>query len=225
MKTAAALVLAASLAACTTAGPESSFQPSGAAAGGGAAGGHPAEFEGRWEATTTGKGGVGTVIDLAPDGAMVGGLVILVGAKWTLMGPRLQFRNDDGGANETEVSFDGGTMNVVHGGAPGRHRRVGAATPGAPPIVGIWTYPHPAGGNAFERYTAAGRMEFRLGMPGAARGTWSASGDSLTIDWKGDRRVYEASRSGDVLTLKSDGGSSDYRRADRWYVFPAVFRD
>jgi hypothetical protein len=214
---ACAALLALALSACAGGAATSETAP--------VAGERPAQFVGRWESTTVSRGGLGAVMDLAEDGMMTGGIAVLVAGTWSLAGTRLSWNTADGGSAETDVTFAGDVMTVRAGAETAQHRRVGAATPGQPPIVGVWTYPHPAGGWGFERYGADRRMEFRLAMPGAAVGTWSANADTLTLESKDSRRTYDVRLAGDVLTLTADGQSTSYRRTDRWYDFPAKFKD
>jgi hypothetical protein len=96
---------------------------------------------------------------------------------------------------------------------PIRMTRMGSATPGAPPLVGTWTYTHYTGQTAYETFTADGKMFLRVPMQ-TVEGTYTATGEQIVVLLPtGNQRL---SRNGDRLVLQSsDGKSSVLRRAPR----------
>lgn len=91
--------------------------------------------------------------------------------------------------------------------------RVGSATPGAPPIVGTWTYTHTTGATAFETFTRAGKMFMLLPMQTTA-GTYTATTAHIEVKLpKGDETLV---LNGDVLMSGSlEGKHSTFRRAPK----------
>lgn len=173
-------------------------------------------FVGRWESTATSPEGVGGVLDLAEDGTYVAGSAVFLDGEYSVAGERLRVRSAGGGAPvETDVSVSGDRM--TSGGIE-RAREGGDASSG---IVGTWTYWHAAGGTAYERYGADGRMSFRLARAGSTRGTWSVAEGVLTLSSLDSAKPFTARRDGDALTLAASGDAPrTFRRAERWWRFP-----
>ena len=59
-------------------------------------------------------------------------------------------------------------------------RRVSPATQGVHPIVGVWTYEHYTKSTAYERFSADGKMDLRIPMPGRSNGRYTVSKSTLT---------------------------------------------
>lgn len=83
------------------------------------------------------------------------------------------------------------------------------------PIVGVWSYPHYAGGTAFVMFTSDGRMIFRLSIR-TDRGNWSISGDLLTIAVPGSRTTtFRYKLEAAQITLTDDQAKErKYKRAE-----------
>lgn len=157
-----------------------------ALAGRGEAADAPEPLLGRWESVTRSAGGLGQVIELRADGTMTQWIAALVELTYQLQGAQLitTFRAPSG-VSEVQsmtVRFEGNVM-VQHEARSGdeitlTRKRAGGAQD--PLIVGVWTMPHETGPMAYFLYTSDGRVVFRLPIR-ADRGSWSASGDQLTL--------------------------------------------
>jgi hypothetical protein len=176
---------------------------------------------GRWDAVTRSTGGIGQIMELRADGSMTHWYAVMVEFTYVVQGSLLitSFTPATGGAVEqttTEIRFEGDVLiqKSTGSGLETRMTRKRAGGPHDAPIVGVWAYPHEAGGTAFMMYTADGRLIFRLPMR-ANRGRWSVSGDKLTIGPMpaAARLTYRAE--GDQLVLTDDQGKQvTYSRAE-----------
>ena len=124
---------------------------------------------GRWESHNTSKGGIGHVIDFQEDGSYVSSVTVLVNLKYLIEGDSIRVV-DPGNPNqlaEPGVKFRIDGDRLIRKQADGPESvavRVQPAEPGTSGIVGAWSYPHYAGGTAYERYTSDNRLLFRLSM-------------------------------------------------------------
>jgi hypothetical protein len=163
------------------------------------------QLVGRWDPERRSRGGLGTWIELAANGACTETIGALVDGKWRLEGDRLTL--DLGiaaGASEVQtatVSIVGDTQVQVRGNESYRLARVDKAA-GANPLVGVWTYAHSAGGQAYEEYTRDGRFLFRLPFT-TTPCKWTATDDSLRITQTDQTHEFRWRLAGDVLTLQS----------------------
>jgi hypothetical protein len=100
-----------------------------------------------------------------------------------------------------------------------RKTRMSAAGTGKPGLVGVWKYRHSSGATAFERYTDDGKMFFRLPMRSVV-GRYTMQGNEVVLV-RPDRADVTMTLEirGDMLSLSSDEGKTDYRRdpAGTWY--------
>jgi hypothetical protein len=95
---------------------------------------------------------------------------------------------------------------------PIQMRRIGAAQPGAPAIVGTWQYAHYTGGTAFETFTKAGHFLLRVQMQTTnATYTETPKGVRVTLP----RGELSLTFNGDVLVSPAEEpGTSDGPRAE-----------
>lgn len=144
----------------------------------------------------------------------------MVDLTYVAQGPRVttSFKSPKGGAVEettTEVRFERDEL-IQKGTPPAadiRMTRKRASRPGDPPIVGVWSYPHEAGGTAFMMYSPDGRLIFRLPMR-ADRGRWSVSGDQLTMGSTTTARVTYRLQNGQLELTDERGKQMTYTRAE-----------
>jgi hypothetical protein len=116
-----------------------------------------------------------------------------------------------------ELSIEGDQM--LLDGVPAR-RRVGVATWGVHPIVGVWTYEHYTKSTAYERFGADGMVDLRIPMPGRSNGRYTVSDSTLTLEHEEDVSEYSFAREGDLLTLTKKGDRPQtLRLVSRWYPF------
>ncbi|HET8575851.1 MAG TPA: hypothetical protein VFO18_02035 [Methylomirabilota bacterium] len=170
---------------------------------------------------TRSAGGIGQIIELRTDGSMTHWFAAMVELTYVVQGPLLitSFRPETGGPVEQttmEIRFEGDVLiqKSPQSGSETRMTRKRAGGPQDAPIVGVWAYPHEAGGTAFMMYTADGRLIFRLPIR-ADRGRWSVSGDQLTLGpvTPTTRVTYRVQ--GDRLVLTDDQGKQmTYTRAE-----------
>jgi len=165
-------------------------------------------------------GGIGQIIEFRADGSMTHWFAAMVELTYVIQGPRVttSFRPPQGGPVEeatTEVRYEGDVLiqKGTQSDAEIRMTRKRAGGPGDPPIVGVWTYPHEAGGTAFMMYTPDGRLIFRLPIR-ADRGRWSASGDQLTLGATTTARVTYRVRNGQLELTDARGKQMTYTRAE-----------
>jgi hypothetical protein len=185
------------------------------------------DLVGFWETRKTSMGGIGGALDLRADGSASSLITVLVGFTYELEGDRLRLRweNDppEKVPNAIPVRFEENAfIQIATDGTEMRRTRVGSPTPGASPIVGVWSYAHYTGSQAFERYGADGTMRLRLPMRGT-RGCYSINKDRLVLELerqkeKRHRFVVE----GDELRLTTAGEKEPERlvrvQVGAWYV-------
>ena len=177
---------------------------------------------GKWESVVRSKGGIGQALEFHRNGSLTQTTAAMVEATYRVEGSRLITSSKDprtGKVTEdvTEIRFEGATLiqKSMQAGGEVRMTRKRSGGPQAPPIVGIWSYPHYAGGTALVMFTPDGRMIFRLPLR-TDRGNWSIAGDLVTIALPGSRITtlrykVEAAQ----LTLTSDQAKERaYKRAE-----------
>jgi hypothetical protein len=140
----------------------------------------------------------------------------MVDGTWQLTGDRLtrSVVATPEGKVETEsftLAIQGNALRLGPGTDRPAMTRVGQPTSGAPPIPGLWTWAHPAGGMAFEDYQPDGRYLFRLPIKSDPC-QWAVDGGELRLTTRGETRRFQWRLAGDVLTLAHDGKSDAFRR-------------
>lgn len=176
---------------------------------------------GRWEPVQLSDGGIGSVWDFRDDGTVTSGAVVQVNFSYSLEEGKLVFPSVDSERTKgriVEFSADGEAM--LFDGVPARWR-VGLATPGMHPIVGLWTYEHYTKLPAYERFGADGIVELRIPMLNRSIGRYTVSHTTLRIEFEGAVTVFSFGREGDLLRLtKTDDRPRRFRLVSRWYPFP-----
>ena len=177
-----------------------------------------AALAGTWESVSRSQGGIGQILELRRDGTAIRRAAAMVDFTYKLDGDRLVASFTDpktGKVQETvhHVRFEGDRLIQSAQGRDLKLTRVQPGRPGSPQIVGVWSYPHEAGGTALVMYTPDSRMVFRLPMR-SDRGTWSGAPTELTMSFSGPRTLrYHVD--GDRLVLTDDQGKThEYRRAE-----------
>jgi len=176
---------------------------------------------GRWEPVEQFDSGFAGVLDLREDGTFASGMVVQVSFPYSIEGSTLVFRKGTAGGDGDErvqLAIEGDELRFD--GVPAR-RRVGVATPGVHPIVGVWTYEHYTKATAYERFGTDGMVDLRIPMPGPPNGRFTVTGSTLTLEGPGDPRVFSFEREGALLWLTEEGQSPNaLRPVPRWYPFP-----
>ena len=177
---------------------------------------------GKWESVARSKGGLGHALEFHRDGSLSHTTGAMVEETYRVEGSRLitssrGTRTGKVTENVTEIRFEGDTLiqKSMEAGGEVRMSRKRSGGPQAPPIVGIWSYPHYAGGTALVMFTRDGRMIFRLPIR-TDRGNWSIAGNLVTIALPGSRiQTLRYKVEAAQLTLTSDQAKEQaYKRAD-----------
>jgi hypothetical protein len=178
---------------------------------------------GRWDAEARSSGGLGIWFELADQGACQQTVGAMVDATWSLEGEGLtvSIPNPSGPpvVQHASVSFQGPTQTQVFEGLPKQMTRWGPS-PGAPSIVGVWTYQHPAGGTAYEEYTQDGRMLFRLPIKTTSC-RWTLDADRLVLTVGNQSTKSRWRITGEKLTMEADTESRTFRREQAGAIPPA----
>jgi hypothetical protein len=181
---------------------------------------------GLWESKATSSGGIGHAMEFRADGTFVQATTVIVDTFYRLIGDRLVLGPEGPGASadaSKSPSFRVEGDVLVRTGPDGtvlRADRLAGQEKGASAIVGGWRYCHPTGAIAYERYTEAGRMLFRLPMR-SSKGRYALNGNTLTLvkPQPPDVKLAVEARGDDLVVSKSDGEKAEYRREKigAWY--------
>lgn len=178
---------------------------------------------GRWDAETRSNGGLGIWFELADQGACQQTVGAMVDATWTLEGEGLTVTIPTPSGppivQHASVSFEGPMLMQVFEGQPKRLMRWGPA-PATPSLVGVWSYPHPTGGTAYEEYTQNGRMLFRLPIKTTSC-RWTVDADRLALTVGNQSTKSRWRIAGDRLTMEADAESRTFRREQAGAIPPA----
>jgi hypothetical protein len=183
----------------------------------------PDGLVGVWESTARSKGGIGNVIQLLPDGTVFTHMVVLAEAKYRVDGDQLVLEEGEEGESQPLGTITADAWKIDVQGIPVEKRRIGAATPGAPAIVGIWAIDREGMEiRHFERYGADGWMRLRVLLPGGGAGSYEFKDDRLTLSAGGASVAHTFKITGDRLRLVTDDEEDEYRYAGKtaWYELP-----
>jgi hypothetical protein len=189
----------------------------------------PDGLVGFWESVGRSRGGIGGAFEFGPDDTVRTHTLILVDLRYRVESDKLFTDDGDGDPDGVPLGAIGGDTWTIpleaEGAKPGKleKKRVGATLPGAPPIVGVWTYDHRVGmgAKAFERYDTDGWLRFRMFMPGIPdRGTFDRRGDALRMTFRGKTQDHVVTITGDRMRLAGDGKEYEYRYVGKraWYM-------
>lgn len=184
------------------------------------------DLVGLWESGKTSQGGIGQTLEFRADGTFVEATTVIVDAYYRIVGDRLVVGEQPPGAEPdtgkaSRIRIEGDQLiQTGPDGAEVHKERVGRPEEGQPAIVGVWQYRHYTGAIAFERFTAEGRMNFRLPMVSSV-GRYVPQADGLLLTRPNRPKVKVTARlRGDELSLSgSDGRTTEYQRvkAGAWY--------
>jgi len=194
--------------------------------------GTPDGIVGCWESTAKSRGGIGQALEFRADGTVAQHMIVLVDLKYRVDGATIVLDAMEEGEKESAPEgvpigkLEADTWTFGEGAEAVVKKRVGPAGPGAPSVVGTWSYDHPAGigTHAFERFDADGWMRFRLVMPGGASpGTYERKDLTLKLTFDGKAASHALSITGDRLRLVSEDPepqTNEYRYvgARAWYM-------
>lgn len=171
---------------------------------------------GRWDAEARSRGGLGTWMTLSADHTCAQTSGAMVDGTWQLTGDRLTRKVSEGpGASvHTEdlmITVSEGTLTMQVGPDKRQMTRVGQPSARGPALVGVWSYPHPAGGPAYEDFEPDGRYLFRLPIS-TTLGTWRADQTQLHLTVNQQTRSFNWSINAGRLTLEHAGMRDVFRR-------------
>lgn len=189
-----------------------------------------ATLVGLWESVDTSEGGIGHVVEFLADGGFVQAPTVLRDGFYRLIGDRLwvddvpPHEEDVPSATRVEfgVRLEGDRLITTDPeGFVIEKERFGEAAGTPTSLVGTWQYRHPAGRTAFERYTADGRLLFRLPFS-TGRGCYALRGDVVILTSPNGEEIrvpFELRDAELFLTRVLGGGPSGYRRSAEgaWY--------
>jgi hypothetical protein len=179
---------------------------------------------GRWDSVTRSSDSAGTWMELEEDGTCTRTIGLSIDGTWTLEGDRLTVTTgpEDGRfVQTTTVSIAGLVLNQSADTIHTTRSRVSGPESGQPPLVGVWRYPHPAGGTAYDEYAADGQFLFRLPAE-TSRCQWTTDGDRLTLTEGGNVQTLSWHVEGDRLTLREGPQEESFRRERRHVIAPAA---
>ena len=195
------------------------------------------EIVGEWVADSRTKGGLGSSLIFAADGGLTSMFGALVDFRYSVEGQTYKVTFADSAETMTEqfeIAGDKfmskpanpkitGAGEKLNGKATssrriGEETRVGAAIPGAPPIVGVWSFranaTPDAGADrplATVRYTTDGRGQLSIPFV-APKGRYQLHGQELTMEFKGKAPfTRKLQLAGDHLTLLAAGIDSEQK--------------
>jgi hypothetical protein len=183
----------------------------------------PSPLVGRWDAETRSDGALGIWFELGDQGACSQTVGVMLDGTWSLEGERLTMSvpvpSGPPAVQHGSVSFEGPMLTQAFEGNPKPMMRLGPS-PATPSIVGVWTYPYPTGGTAYEEYTQDGRMLFRLPIK-TTTCRWTVDADRLVLTLGNESTTSRWRIGDDRLTMDVNGQSRAYRRERAGAIPPA----
>jgi hypothetical protein len=166
------------------------------------------QIVGKWAADSRTKGGLGALLIFADDGTVTSTFGAIVDFKFQVEGQtiKMTFADSPEPAIEPyEIVGDKLIANPAHPKKREERTRVGVAMPGAPPIVGLWTFKHYTGGMATMQYRSGGLGQLCVPMK-TFNGCYKLQAGQLEMQFEGqptsNRKIQ---LSGDHLSLLADG--------------------
>jgi hypothetical protein len=171
---------------------------------------------GRWDVESRSRGGLGTWTTLSADHTCTETTGAMVDGTWQLTRDRLirKVPEGPGGNIQTEeltIAVADGALTMRVGPNTRQLTRVGPPATRKPALVGVWSYPHPAGGTAYEDFEPDGRYLFRLPMTSMSC-TWRADPMRLQLIMNQQAQSFRWSLDGTRLTLERDGKHEVFHR-------------
>jgi len=175
---------------------------------------NPDALIGRWDDDQRSRGGIGIAITFAEHGKCSKTTGVMVDGRWTFANLALT-RTIPIGSDRSEtavipVKFTGKGMIQSIDGESRTLERIddrGLETS----VEGVWSYPHPAGGIAYEVYETGGRFLFRL--PAVTEPcSWSSGGHLLQMTVNSIVTEFKWNVTQRRLTLESEGQRQVFHR-------------
>jgi len=170
---------------------------------------------GFWESIETSSGGIGAALELRADGNLRHCTVVLVEIDYRLEGDHVILSDPSGTDQGPGATLGDNVMILTDAdGSTLEKSRFRAPRGGGSPILGDWFYSYQGQATAFERYTADGKVSFRLPLR-IETGTYQLDGDRLRVTLDGQDQEWLWSVEGDELLVGPRGKQSRYRRRRR----------
>lgn len=172
------------------------------------------QLVGRWDSEGRSRGGIGTTLTLSEDGKCSKTTGAMVDGRWTLAAGQLTIVLTDDGKPDKQVisvTITGDTMTQLTDGERRNLKRVNPPGRVTEAIEGVWSYPHYAGGTAYEDYEPDGRFLFRLPIR-TDPCSWTASANHLKLIMDGEADFRWEITEGGRLTLEHGGERETFHR-------------
>src|SRR5262245_11166383 len=177
---------------------------------------------GQWESAIRNKGGVGNILEFAPDGKVTQISAMMSDATWSVESEwlRTRYTNESSGKLEESLvrielkGFDRCVEKDDSGSDQGWSERIGDRSPGATPLVGEWCSLFLDTLTTYRQFTSDGRLFVRLPVT-VLRGTYAVAGDTLEVNIAGQPPGKYPFRfeDGRLVIKNRDGADRVYKRA------------
>jgi hypothetical protein len=176
------------------------------------------QIVGKWAAESRTQGGLGAMFEFARDDSVIQTFGALVDFRYRVEGQTLRTTSTDKESRKTEETVEPyeivGEKLIVNPADPEKRQeptRVGRAKPGAPPIVGLWTFKHYTGVMATWQYTTGGLAQLSVPMK-TAKGRYTLEAEYLAKEFEGQPPSKRKFRlAGDQLNLLAEGAEDEQK--------------
>jgi hypothetical protein len=172
------------------------------------------QIVGKWAADSRTKGGLGAMLIFADDGTVTSTFGAVVDFKYVVEGQTIKMTSTDSAEQTTEPYSIVGDKLIAYPADPNKREertRVGTAKPGAPPIVGAWTFKHYTDATATMQYTSSGLGQLSVPIK-TLKGRYKLQAQELMMEFDGQpisRRKIQLS--GDHLSLLANGSEPEQK--------------
>lgn len=177
---------------------------------------------GQWESAIRNKGGIGNILEFAPDGKVTQISAMMSDATWSLRGEWLRtvYTNEETGKLQesfVRIEYQGLDRFVEkddNASEQGWSERIGERPDSGAPLVGEWCSLFLDTLTTYRQFTADGRLYVRLPVT-RLRGTYAVSGDALEVNITGQPpgRYPFRLEEGRLVIKNRDGVERVYKRA------------
>ena len=172
------------------------------------------QIVGKWAADSRTKGGLGAMLIFGDDGVVTSTFGALVDFTYLVEGQTIKMTLADSAEQTIEPYSIVGDKLIAYPADPDKREertRVGTAKPGAPPIVGVWSFKHYTGEMATMQYTSSGFAQLSVPMK-TLKGHYKLLAQELTMEFDGQpisNRTIQLS--GGHLSLLADGSKPEQK--------------
>ena len=172
------------------------------------------QIVGKWAADSRTKGGLGAILIFGDDGVVTSTFGALVDFTYLVEGQTIKMTLANSAEQTIEPYSIVGDKLIAYPADPDKREertRVGTAKPGAPPIVGVWSFKHYTGEMATMQYTSSGFAQLSVPMK-TLKGHYKLLAQELTMEFDGQpisNRTIQLS--GGHLSLLADGSKPEQK--------------